>query len=112
MFIYKILLPSECVEFERVGRFDGSDFDLRSGFVHCSSRTQPRETAMRVFGEAPALDGVALDPRVLGDAVRWEPTPEGPEFPHVYASLPQVGGRRRTSHRRSGARRSTHSAGT
>lgn len=31
---------------------------------------------------------VALDAQRLGDAVRWEGSPGGGVFPHVYASLP------------------------
>jgi len=31
---------------------------------------------------------VAIDDGALGDAVRWEPVPDGGVFPHVYASVP------------------------
>jgi uncharacterized protein (DUF952 family) len=86
--IYKILLPSEWVAFEAAGRFDGSDFDHRSGFMHCSSREQVGDVAVHLFGEEPALVVLAIDDRALGDAVRWEPVPDGGVFPHVYASVP------------------------
>jgi uncharacterized protein (DUF952 family) len=88
MLIYKILLPSEWAEFEAAGRFDGSQFDLDSGFVHCSSRQQVAATALRVFGDQTPLVVVALNSETLGDAVRWEDAPNGGPFPHVYASLP------------------------
>nr|WP_240942106.1 DUF952 domain-containing protein [Planosporangium thailandense] len=86
--IYKILLPSEWSEFEAAGRFDGSPFDRSSGFIHCSSREQVGATALRVFGEEPALVVVSLDAGVLDEWLRWEPAPNGGLFPHVYASLP------------------------
>lgn len=88
MFIYKILLPSEWAELETAGRFDGSPFDLDSGYVHCSSRRQVAATALRVFGDHTPLVVVALDSEALGDAVRWEDAPNGGPFPHVYAALP------------------------
>lgn len=86
--IYKILLPSEWADFEAAGRFDGSDLDHNSGYVHCSSREQVGVTALRLFGEEPELVVVAIDDGALGDAVRWEPVPDGGVFPHVYASVP------------------------
>jgi uncharacterized protein (DUF952 family) len=88
MLIYKILLSSEWEAFEAAGRFDGSPFDLDSGFVHCSSRRQVAATALRVFGDQTPLVVVALDGEALGDAVRWEDAPNGGPFPHVYAPLP------------------------
>jgi uncharacterized protein (DUF952 family) len=86
--IYKILLPSEWAAFVAAGRFDGSDLDHSSGYVHCSSREQVGAVAVHRFGAEPALVVVAIDDQALGDAVRWEPVPEGGVFPHVYASVP------------------------
>jgi uncharacterized protein (DUF952 family) len=88
MLIYKILLPPEWAEFEARGHFTGSPFDLTSGFIHCSSRVQVGATAGRVFPDEPALAVVALEAEKLGHAVRWESTPDGDAFPHVYAPLP------------------------
>ena len=86
--IYRILLPSEWASFEAAGRFDGSDFDHSSGFIHCSSREQVAATAVRVFPDEAVLVVVAIDDAALGDSVRWEPAPDGGVFPHVYASVP------------------------
>lgn len=88
MLVYKILLPAEWDAFQAAGRFDGSEFDSSSGFIHCSSRAQVGATAQRVFGEARDLVVVGLDADLFGDALRWEPAPNGGPFPHVYASLP------------------------
>ena len=88
MLIYKILLPSEWADFEAAGRFDGSPFDRRSGFIHCSSREQVSGTARRVFGEEPVLVVVAVDAQALGESLRWEAASDGGLFPHVYAPLP------------------------
>jgi uncharacterized protein (DUF952 family) len=86
--IYKILLPSEWTEFQTAGRFDGSDFDRSSGYIHCSSREQVGATAPRVFDEGTALVVVALDAQLVAESLRWETAPNGGPFPHVYASLP------------------------
>jgi uncharacterized protein (DUF952 family) len=86
--IYKILLPDEWAGFEAAGRFDGSPFDHSSGFIHCSSRAQVATVARALFGSQPALVVIAIDDAALGDAVRWERSPDGSVFPHVYAPVP------------------------
>jgi uncharacterized protein (DUF952 family) len=88
VLIYKILLPDEWAAFEAAGYFDGSPFDHESGFIHCSSRAQVADTAMRVFPDEPALVVAAVDTTALGDSVRWEDAPSDGRFPHIYARLP------------------------
>ena len=90
MLIYKILLSAEWAEFEASGTFDGSPFDRSSGFVHCSSRAQVADVARRLFAEDQEFVVVALDARPLGRAVRWEQSPDGGSYPHVYAQLPRA----------------------
>jgi len=89
VLIYKILLPREWAEFDALGEFAGSAFDAESGFVHCSGREQVAGVAGRLFADEPALVVVALDAEGLGDRVRWEESPDGGVFPHVYAPLPK-----------------------
>jgi uncharacterized protein (DUF952 family) len=88
VLIYKILLPTQWAEFEATGRFDGSPFDRSSGFIHCSSREQVGDTAMRVFEQEPALVIAALDTETLGESVHWEQAPHGGLYLHVYATVP------------------------
>ena len=88
MLIYKILLPSEWAAFTASGRFDGSAFDLSSGFIHCSSRAQVGATALRVFNHEAPLVVAAIDDQVIQQWLRWEPAPNGGPFPHVYGPLP------------------------
>jgi uncharacterized protein (DUF952 family) len=88
VLIYKILLPAEWAALKDAGTFAGSPFDHDSGFIHCSSREQVGRTALRVFGQEPALVVAAVDTAMLGDSVRWEDAPGGGTFPHIYASLP------------------------
>jgi uncharacterized protein (DUF952 family) len=88
LVIYKILVPSEWAQFQQAGRFDGSPFDRQSGFVLCSSRVQLATTARRFFQDEPLLIVVVLDEDALAD-VRWDATPDGESFPHVYGLLPR-----------------------
>jgi uncharacterized protein (DUF952 family) len=88
VLVYKILLPPEWAAFAADGRFDGSPFDVESGYIHCSSREQVARTAARYFANEPTLVIVALDTESLGDTVRWEESSDGDRFPHVYGPLP------------------------
>jgi uncharacterized protein (DUF952 family) len=88
VLVYKILLPPEWAAFAAAGRFDGSPFDVESGYIHCSSREQVARTAARYFADEPTLVIVALDAESLGETVRWEESSDGDRFPHVYGPLP------------------------
>jgi uncharacterized protein (DUF952 family) len=90
VLIYKILQPDEWERFEASGRFDGSDFDIESGFVHCCSEDQLPATLRRFFTDGPSLVVLAVDVRSLGDMVRWEAAPDGERFPHVYGCIPRT----------------------
>jgi uncharacterized protein (DUF952 family) len=89
VLIYKILRPAEWAEFEVAGRFEGSPFDHESGFIHCSSREQVADTALRVFAAEPVLVIAAVDTRMLEESVRWEESSGGELFPHIYAPVPR-----------------------
>lgn len=88
MAVYKILLPAEWAAFEADGRFGGSPFDERSGFIHLSGRAQVGTTATRFFADEPRLVVAAVDDRRLGPGLRWEAASDGGIFPHLYGVLP------------------------
>ena len=85
--IYKIVPRALWAEAEAVGQFDGAPVDLMDGFIHFSTAGQVAETAARHFGGQTDLLLVAVDPALLGTALRWEPSRGGALFPHLYASL-------------------------
>jgi uncharacterized protein (DUF952 family) len=86
--IYKILLPAEWAAFEAAGVFEGSPLDLADGFVHLSTAGQVSQTAARFFAAEPDLVVLAVDPGPLAEHLRWEDSPRGGTFPHLYAPLP------------------------
>jgi uncharacterized protein (DUF952 family) len=90
VLLYKILLPEEWVAFDAAGRFDGSPFDLESGFIHLSSRDQVADTARRVFADEAALVIAAIDENAVAETLRWETTSNHGEFPHVYGVIPRA----------------------
>lgn len=86
--IYKLVPDALWKDAEAAGVFEGSPVDLRDGFIHFSTGSQARETAARHFaGQAP-LRLVSVDPRRLGEALKWEASRGGTLFPHLYGRLP------------------------
>ena len=87
MRIYKILRAPEWAELEAAGETAGAPIDMADGFVHFSTAAQVAETAARHFAGADGLILAAFDAEALGDALRWEVSRGGAEFPHLYAPL-------------------------
>jgi uncharacterized protein (DUF952 family) len=86
--IFKILPRQLWINAIDVGTFTGSPLDLADGFIHFSTVTQVRETAVRHFAGQPDLLLVAVSTDALGDALKWEPSRGGDLFPHLYGPLP------------------------
>ena len=86
--IYKICTAAEWTDAKAKGAFTGSAVDIADGFIHFSTAAQVEETARRHFAGQSDLVLVAIDPELLSDAVKWEPSRGGDLFPHLYAALP------------------------
>lgn len=88
LLAYKVLTASQMAELEAEGTFAGAPVDLTDGYIHLSTDAQLTETVDKHFSGQDDLHVVAVDLAVLGDAVKWEPSRGGQDFPHVYADLP------------------------
>lgn len=84
---FKILTAAELAELEG-GSFAGSADDRRDGFIHLSTAAQLTATVDRHFAGQDGLQVAEVDLEALGDAVRWEPSRGGEDFPHLYGPLP------------------------
>jgi len=67
--------------------FRGSPDDIRDGFIHFSTASQVAETARKHFSGQTGLFLIAVDPDVLGKALRWERSRNDELFPHLYGEL-------------------------
>ena len=86
--IYKIALASLWRKAQDKGRFDGASVDIADGCIHFSTAEQAEATAAKYFSGKDDLLLIAVDTKRLGDALRFEPSPSGVLFPHLYADLP------------------------
>ncbi len=86
--IYKLLSGADWQRLSADGAWAGSPDDLRDGYVHLSAADQVAGTLTKYFAAVPELVLLAVDPDVLGAALRFEPSRGGALFPHLYAPLP------------------------
>ncbi|MEG3179952.1 DUF952 domain-containing protein [Sphingomonas sp. LT1P40] len=70
------------------GNFAGAQVDLADGYIHMSTADQLTETVDKHFAGQDNLWVAAVDLEALGDAIKWEVSRGGAEFPHIYAVLP------------------------
>jgi uncharacterized protein (DUF952 family) len=86
--IYHMCLRPEWELATRSGVYAGSSQDRAHGFIHFSTAAQLPESARRHRSGQADLVLLAVDPRELGEALRWEPSRQGALFPHLYGPLP------------------------
>jgi uncharacterized protein (DUF952 family) len=86
--IYHMCLREEWETAVRSGSYGGSSQDRADGFIHFSTAEQLPESARKHRMGQPGLVLLAVDPQLLGEALRWEPSRRGPLFPHLYGVLP------------------------
>lgn len=87
MQVFKIVVPGEWKAAMEKGTYYGSADDKRDGFIHLSTAGQLAGTLDRHFANATELTLVALDADALGAVLKWEPSREGQNFPHLYSAL-------------------------
>lgn len=86
--IYHVCLRAEWESALRSGTYEGSSQDRADGFIHFSTAGQLLQSARKHRMGQPGLVLLAVDPRVLGEALRWEPSRGGALFPHLHGALP------------------------
>ncbi|MCF3933651.1 DUF952 domain-containing protein [Acuticoccus sp. M5D2P5] len=84
---YKILRAGELAIFATTGRFDGSNDDLRDGFVHLSTKDQLSGTLTKHFAGEASIFVAQCPISRLGEALTWEISRGGQLFPHLYRAL-------------------------
>jgi L-fuculose-phosphate aldolase len=87
-YLYKLVAGEEWEAAAQTRIYRGSADDLRDGYIHLSSAAQVAGTLAKYFAQTPDLLLLAVDPRALGDALRFESSRGGDLYPHLYAPLP------------------------
>lgn len=85
--VYKITSRAEWEAAQQAGVYRGSKDDLRDGFIHLSTKSQVSTTLLRHFAGQHDLLLISFDAARLGEALRFEVSRDGQQFPHLYGPL-------------------------
>lgn len=84
---FKVLTADDLAALE-TGSFAGSADDTRDGYIHLSTAAQLTATVDKHYADVSDLHVAAVDLAALGEAIRWERSRGGEDFPHLYGPLP------------------------
>lgn len=85
--IYHMCRRDEWDAAQAAGVYGGSSQDAVDGFIHFSTAAQVRVSAAKHRAAQTGLVLLGVDPDVLGEALKWEPSRGGHLFPHLYGPL-------------------------
>lgn len=86
--IYHMCRRDEWSAAEQAGAYGGSSQDIADGFIHFSGADQVVQSAAKHRAGQSGIVLLRVDPRKLGDALKWEESRGGQLFPHLYGPLP------------------------
>ena len=85
--IYHMAHQSDWEAAKTSGAYQGSADDLRDGFIHFSAGSLIAESAAKHRAGQADLLLICCEAERLGDALRWETSRNGIDFPHLYRAL-------------------------
>ena len=86
--IYHMCRRDEWHAATALGSYAGSSQDRADGFIHFSTSRQIVESAAKHRAGQDGLVLLTVDPEMLGEALKWEPSRADQLFPHLYGQLP------------------------
>jgi len=86
MNLYHIARRRDWERSVKSGEYTGDTLE-GEGFIHCSTGEQVVRVANAFYRGQDGLVLLEIDPAHLVPNVRWEASPEGELFPHVYGPL-------------------------
>ncbi|WP_240006586.1 DUF952 domain-containing protein [Pseudaquidulcibacter saccharophilus] len=84
---YKIERKDIWQQAQQTGTYFGSALDLKDGFIHLSTLDQLNGTLRLYFTGIDNLLIIMVDLAKCGEAIKWETSRGGAQFPHIYAPL-------------------------
>ncbi len=85
--VWKILRHSEAVSFVAQGVFEGSQDDLRDGYIHLSTTEQTAGTLAKHFTAESNLFLLECNLDHIKNDLFWERSRDNSLFPHLYRAL-------------------------
>jgi len=86
-FIYRVMDKKEWDDFKKEKKFFGNAFDLESGFIHLSTKSQLKDTINRYFQDQKNIVILQICETRIKENVKWEISRNNQIFPHLYGFL-------------------------
>ena len=77
----------EWIAFKKEKKFYGNAFDLESGFIHLSTRSQIKDTINKYFQDQKDLVILKIYETKIKENIKWEISRNNQLFPHLYGFL-------------------------
>lgn len=84
--IFHIALPAAWEAAQASGEYL-PDHYATDGFIHCSTASQLQETVEVHFKGVNELRLIRMRSSQLGEALKWESSRNGEDFPHLYREI-------------------------
>ena len=85
-YVYKICTKKEWDDFKYIKSWNGTEKDIKDGFIHLSKKDQVKQTLNRYFLKQKDLILLVLKTENLNNLI-WEKSTDGDRFPHLYSNL-------------------------
>tara|TARA_B100001057_G_scaffold289737_1_gene289790 strand:+ start:170 stop:481 length:312 start_codon:yes stop_codon:yes gene_type:complete len=86
-FVYRVMDIKEWNNFKKEKKFYGNEFDLASGFIHLSTRSQIKDTINLYFKDQKDLVILEICEKKIKENIKWEISRNNQLFPHLYGFL-------------------------
>ena len=86
-FVYRVMDKKEWIAFKKKKKFYGNTFDLESGFIHLSTRSQIKDTINKYFQDQKDLVILKICETKIKENIKWEISRNNQLFPHLYGFL-------------------------
>lgn len=84
--IYKILTCDECDQFQNTGYFEGTQLDVRDGYIHMSKNIEQVNRVKNKYYKDTQVVLVHIDSSKIPD-LKYEEISNGDTYPHLYGVL-------------------------
>ena len=87
-YIYKVLTLNQWTDFQAESVFQGSPVDKADGYIHMSCMPELKETLDKWYVDQPTVAVLQIEAAAIDEALKYEVSRGGVEFPHLFADLP------------------------
>jgi uncharacterized protein (DUF952 family) len=85
--IFKILTIDQWFKFQQTGAFNGSEHDLRDGYIHLCFKKQLARTIEKYFKQYKTVYVIEIKLKKSDTKLKLEASSGGEVFPHYYGEL-------------------------